>query len=854
MFKLSLKMTLRDWRAGELHLLLAALVVSVAALSAVGFFTDRIRGAMLRDATQLLAADLLVTSDAPLDPAWQASARQRALRTAVSLSMVSMAGAGEGGGAVSSLVSLKAVTPGYPLRGALQLRGAVPGAAGAPVSGAADSSVPGTAGAPAPGAVGGPATGTAWIDSTLEARLNVSVGDRIRVGDSVFLVAQVITSEPDRRFSPVNLSPRVMIAAGDLPATGLMAPGARARHSLLVAGDGPSVEAFRLYIKAQLDAANASNMRVQTARDRSSEMGDALERASGFLSLVSLLTAMLAAVAIAMAARRYMLRHVDACAMLRCLGLRQRQVMRVHLIEFALVGLAGGAIGALAGYAGHLLLLRWLEGLLPAALPPAGWLPAAQALAAGLILLAGFALPPLLQLANVSHARLLRREHDAPRGATLAAFALGGAMFTGLLLWQTGDAKLGAATAAGFLAAGLLFAAAAWLGLKALALVRGAVRQPAWRFAITAMQRHPGASIAQTVSLAVGLMALLLLTVVRGDLMAAWRAAVPLDAPNHYLMNIPPDQREEIAQRLRQFGQPPLHANIRGRLLTVNGRPAGEDNKDYQRPVDDNDFDLSTAVALPPASTLTGGTWFQPGSSEREVSVDEEMVKDFGIKLGDRLAFDIGGLALDVKVTSVRKINWRARKASFVFVLNEAAAAGLPRTYSASFHVQEGGENAIGRLSRDYPGLTMFNFGFLIRQLHAVLAQVSVAVEFLFLFTLAAGLLVLYAALAGSQDVRMRQSALMRALGATRSQLSRAQWFEHLLTGTLAGLLAAGGASAGSWALARFTFDLPWSWSPQLWLAGLLAGVACAAAGGWLGLRNVLNHPPLLTLRQSITH
>lgn len=826
MLGLSLKMTARDWRAGELHLLLAALIVSVAALSAVGFFTDRIRNGMQRDAKQSLAADLLVSSDAPLAPAWLADAKARGLLTTGTTSMISMAHAGTAGNERSQLISLKAVGAGYPLRGALSF------------------AAPQIAEPAAP-----PAPGTAWIDTALASQLDLQPGGILRVGDAELTVTRLITVEPDRRFSPVNMSPRVMIAASGLPATGLIAPGVRANYALLLAGDAAAVEAFRTKLQASLTAAKSANVRIQTAQDSNASLNQTLDRASAFLSLVSLMSAMLAAVAIAMAARRYMLRHIDACAMLRCLGLRQSQVLRLYVFEFLLVGLAGSAIGVLAGYASHLVLLQWLEKLLPSALPAASLMPAMQGMAAGLILLAGFALPPLLQLRNVPHAQLLRRESQAPRATTLVACALGAAMFCALLLWITGDAKLGALSAAGFVLAGLLFGGVAWLALQALGGMRGMFNQPAWRFAVTALQRNPGATVAQTVSLAVGLAVLLLLTVVRGDLLTAWKAATPADAPNHFVINIQPEQERDIAARLTHYGSPALQPSMRSRLVSVNGKPAG--GKDHKAALNETDFDLSTSVALPAASTLLVGRWFDAASTLAEVSADEAAALRFDIKLGDVLAFDVGGLPVQAKVTSLRKVDWRARTPSFSFVLNSVAATDLPRTYGTAFHVPENDRKAADRLAQDFPNLTVLDFGFLIRQMQSVLAQVSVAVEFLFLFTLASGLLVLYAALAGSQDARKRQAALLRALGATRSQLSRAQWMEHLLTGALAGLLAAAGATLGSWALARFVFELAWSWSPLLWGAGLSAGAVCAIAGGWLGLRNVLNQPPLLTLRQS---
>lgn len=815
MFRLALNMALRDWRAGELRLLLAALVLSVAAISAVGFFADRLRGGMLQDSAALLAADATVSSDLPLAQHWRDEARRRGLQTAVTSAMAGMASAGGN----ATLVSLKAVESAYPLRGSVQLRGA--------------------GGAPHP-VQGGPARGEAWIDAAVAARLAIQPGAVLRIGAADFKVTGVIAVEPDRRPSPVAIAPRAMIAAEDLPATDVMQPGVRARYTLLVAGAPEAVAGFQRHVRE----ARAAGVTLQTAQDAGRDLADIVDKLRSFMSLAGVLAAILAAVAIAMATRRYMLRHLDACAMLRCLGLRDGQVLALHVLEFALVGIAGGLLGVALGYAGHAALLHWLGGMLPPGLPAPGWLPAAQGFVAAQVALAGFALPALLQMKGVSHVRLLRRETTAPRSATWAACLLGGGAFTGLLLWTAGDAMLGLGAALGVLLAGAVFAAVAWLALALLGRVNPGSAATAWGLATVSLRRHGGATVAQAVALAIGLMALLLLTVVRGDLHAAWRASVPAEAANQFVINIQPDQHDAVARRLQAYGAPQLHPNIRGRLVEVNGKPAREGGKEAKA----LEVDLSSGAHLPAASTVLLGRWFAAGDTVPQVSVGEQAAQRFKVKLGDTLAFDIGGLPLQVQVTSIRKINWRQRTPSFEFFLNPAAAQDLPATYVTAFHAAEG-DSAVGALARDFPNISVIDVGYIVRQMQQMLEQAASAVEFLFLFTLAAGVLVLYAALAGSQDARTGQAALLRALGATRSRLSRAQAIELALTGGLAGLLAALGASFGGWALAHWIFDLTWGWPPTVWPVGLAAGMLCALAGGWPGLRHVLNQPPLHSLR-----
>jgi putative ABC transport system permease protein len=831
MLALSLKMTRRDWRAGELRFLLIALMIAVASLSSVGFFVDRMRNGLNRDAHQLLGADLLVSADQPVNHVWRAEAKKLGLNIAETVVFPSMAIAGSGENAVSRLVSLKAVTDGYPLRGNLKL--------------AKENTEVLTKEVPS--------AGKAWVDSSLLLALNLRVGDQIKLGDQQFSIAQVISTEPDRGASFMNFAPRVMISMNNLAATNLIQNGSRVTYRLLLSGTPELIAPFQQRLQKEIDSAQLKGVRLESLENGRPEMRATLDRAEQFLSLVSLLSALLAAVAVAMAARRFMLRHVDACAMLRCLGLTQNQVTSMYLIEFLMVGLLGSIAGVICGFAGHYVLLEWLGKLVSKDLPPASFLPALQGVATGLLLLIGFALPPILQLRNVPHNRVIRREQDAPQPLTMATYGLGLSMFVGLLLWQAGDIKLGLLTAAGFLLGMLGFAFVGWLAVASLKRLRGLINHSAWRFAITALQRRPGATVIQVVSLALGLMALLLLTVVRGDLIAAWKKSTPADAPNQFVINIQPDQKAEIEARLQKFTQPTLYPMIRGRLIAVNDKVLVADTllDGRAKQLLDREFNLSTMNDLPALNKITAGKWYDDASaSQPEASIEEGIAKTLNLKLGDSITFDIAGQEITAAVTSIRKLDWGSMRVNFYVVINPKAMADMPQTWITAFRAPESDRKFVNQLTQDYPNLTVVDVGAMIKQLSSVLDQVITAVEFLFLFTLASGVLVLYAALAGSQDIRMREAALLRALGATRKQLSQAQWIEFLLIGGLAGILAASGASAIGWALAKFSFNFEWTFSPLVWLAGTLVGAVCAVIGGWLGLRNVLNQPPLFSLRE----
>lgn len=843
MWMQSLRMTARDWRAGELRFLLVALVVAVSALTAVGFFVDRMRAGLNRDAHQLLGADLLINADQPLRQDWRDEAARRGLLLADTVTFPSMAQAGEGDASQALLASVKAVSPTYPLRGQLKVTTSP--------DDASEALGDATRATPAPG--------TVWVDVNLLPPLKAKVGSTIQLGDKRFTIARLIATEPDRGASFSNFAPRVMLALSDLKATGLVDNYARITYRMQVAARSPNdqaaVAAYERWVRERIAADNIKGVRIETLENGRPEMRSTLDRAERFLALVGLLSAMLAAVAVAMAARRFMQRHLDAVAMLRCLGMTQNEVGLLFLIEFALVGLAGSVLGVLVGFGAHYVLLELIGKLLPTELPPVSMLPALQGVATGLLLLVGFALPPVLQLRNVPHNRVIRREQAPPRPMALATYGLGTAVFVGLLLWQAGDLKLALLTAGGFLGGLAVFALVGWLALLGLRSLRRVSSNQGWRFAITSLQRRPGATVVQIVSLSLGLMALLVLTVVRGDLMDAWRLATPADAPNRFIINIQPDQKEGVEKSIRAAGvdKLTLYPMIRGRLVAVNGNAitASTYTSERAKALSDREFNLSSVNDLPEANDIVAGQWYRDAPGVAEASVEQGIAQTLNLKLGDTMRFDMGGLLVDAKITSLRKLEWGSMRANFFVIVNPAAMRDAPTTYMTAFHVPARGVGLANTLTRQFPNLTVIDVSGIIRQLQEVLDQVVTAVEFLFLFTLASGVLVLYAALMGSTAERTREAGLLRALGATRGQLATAQRIEFALVGGLSGLLAASGAAGLGWALAEYQFKFPWHVEPLVWAAGLVVGAVCALIGGWLGLRNVLRQPPLQTLREA---
>lgn len=822
----------RDLRAGELRLLLLAVLLAVAALASVGFFADRLQAGLQRDAVQLLGGDVVVASDQATPAAFMREADALGLASVSTMSFPTMARADDAHGGASRLVAFKSVEPGYPLRGRLRIA-AAPGAADAPAQGI-------------------PAVGQAWVDASLLDALGLSVGDALWLGDARLEVARVITLEPDRGSGFMSFAPRVMVNSRDVPATGLVQPASRITWRYAVAGSAPAVARYAAWAQAQAKDPGLRGVRVESLESGRPEMRQTLDRAQQFLSLVALLAALLAAVAVALAARAFAERHLDGAALLRVLGLAQRAIAGAYLAEFALVGLCASALGVLLGWGVHHVFVWLLAGLVPAGLPAPGWWPVALGMGVGLTLLAAFGLPPVLQLARVPPLRVIRRELGALRPASAAVLLLGVAGFAALLLIVSRDWLLGAIAVGGFAAAALLFALLAWL---AVALLRASVhesRAPRWLVLATRqIAARPAYAVVQVSSLALGLLALVLLVLLRTDLIASWQQATPASAPNRFVINILPEQAQDFRALLARAGvaEYDWYPMFRGRLVAINGRPvsAADYADDRAKGLVEREFNLSHTAEPPAHNPIVAGRW--TADEAGAVSVEEGIAKTLGMRLGDTLRFDIAGVPSEAHITSLRKVDWSSMRANFFVLYPLARMPDMPITYLAAYRApaQAGFDNA---LVRAFPNVTNVDLSATLAQVQGVLSQVIAAVEFLFAFTLAAGVIVLFAAVTATREERAREFAIMRAVGARTRLLRQVQRAELAGVGLLAGLLASGVAMAVGWLLALYVFDFAWTAPPWVPLAGGAAGALLALAAGWWGLREVLRRPVAQTLRE----
>lgn len=831
---LAWRMMRRDLRAGELHLLGFALLIAVASLTSVSFLADRVGRALEREANQLLGGDLLLTADRPWEARFLDAAAEHGLALAQTVLLTSMIG----NELDMALAGVKAVDADYPLRGVVRI-------ADGPNQLERDA-----AAMPRPGEI--------WLDERLFAALGLKVGDRVQLGELELRVAALLSFEADRGANIFSLLPRAIFSRADLAASGLIGEGSRASWRLHVAGSMTQVAAYERWLAPQL----GRGQRIETVANARPEVRAALDQAQRFLRLAAMLAVVLAAVAIGLCARRFLARHLDGCAVMRTLGASQAQVLTVVVGEFVLFGLLMVALGSAVGALVQAALVGSLSGLIGSELPPPSLLPLAHGVLVGMALLIGFVLPQLLRLSRVSTLRVLRRELDVFEQRSMLAWLLGGLALVALVLWIAADLRLGIIVVLAFALALAVYAGAAWLLLAAV--VRwgaglGAGFGVGWRQGLAALGRRRQSSVLQVAALGIGMTTLLLLGLLRGDLLANWQAMAPPEAPNRFVINIQPDQRQPLGEFFVDHGLPPplIEPMIRGRLLAINGEAVKAENyaDERTRRLVEREFNLSWASELPGGNEVIAGRWHGAGNDDgagvagAQFSVEQGLAQTFALKLGDHVAFEIAGERVEAPITSVRTLDWDSMRVNFFFIAAPGMIEAYPASLITSFHLPPGQSAFNAQLIAAFPNLTVIDVTAVLAQVQEMAGKLIFIVQAVFGFAVLAGLVVLLAALQASHDERQHEIALLRTLGARSVQLRQALLVELGALGLLAGTLAVLGASLIAGVLAQRLFELIYlpAWLP-LSLTVVLATAAVLGAG-WLGVRHLLSQSPLLTLR-----
>lgn len=816
----------RDWRGGELSILAFGLIIAVTSITAVGFFTDRIERGLKQQSAELIGADLVITSGRANVSDYIEDARAQQFDVAMSYQFRSVVLAKDR----PQLVEVKAVTEQYPLRGVLRISDTPFG------NDAATTSVP--------------LPGDAWVEARLLQMLDLKIGDQLSLGRKTFTLRKVLRYEPDRAGDLFSVAPRLLMNHSDVDETGLTGTGAMINYRILIAGSADRINAYRRAIKSRLRPGE----RILTVEEGRPELNTALERAQQFLGLAALISVLLAGVAVATVAYRFTHRHLDTSAMLRCMGASQKTIIQLFTLEMLWLSLLASTVASVLGLLTQFIITELLDQLVLAQLPPPSFSPLLLGYATGIVLLIGFALPPLLSLKSVPPLRVLRKDLPIQPVGSWVIYAAVILCMAILLYWQIGDVRLVTTVLAGIIATLLLLAGAAYLLIQLMNRLRSRVGV-AWRFGLANISRHPASSVIQIVAFGLGIMVMLLLLTVRSDLLNDWQRSLPKDAPNHFIINVQPDQVEGMQTFFGQkgFSEPKLYPMVRARLLEINGKPVRTDDYDNERAkhMITREFNLSWADIMQKDNKLVIGKWWGKDEfGQPLLSLEEKLAGTLRVTLNDVLGFDINGTLIKFRISNLRKVNWDSFNINFFAVVPPGVLENQPASWVTGVYLDRDQRQQLGTLVRKYPNITVIDVETMISRVRGIMDRVSLAVEFIFLFTILAGLAVLYAAIQANQDQRRFENAVLRTLGARRKILMMGLIAEFTTLGALSGLLAGVSATSLAWLLAATVFKFDYQFDFSVVLIGIVSGVLIVVTAGLLGTRSVFTHPPIVTLRE----
>ena len=822
---LSWRLLAREWRSGELGILLAALVLAVSVVVGVSSFVDRLQSALLSESARFLAADMVVVSRTPIPEEWIDQAEQMTLQTSLGVGFPSMAVADADH---MALVSVKAVSAGYPLRGELLWSDEAYGDI------LRDGAIP--------------EQGEVWLAPRLFALLGLTTGDTLMVGEASLTVTGAVRGEPDATTAVFGFGPRLLMNTLDIPSTGVVQPGSRVGYRLLLSGTRDRVSEYEAWVSPLL----GQGQRLDSVEGSQPRIGDTLDRARGFLLLAGSLAVVLAAAAITLASRRFGERHTQYVAILKSLGAQSHDISRLYATSLGLMGAAGTSMGCLLGWILQEAFIRLLGSLLPVTPGAAGVEPVLIGAVTAMVCILFFAWPPLRRLGEASPLRVLRADigmHEAQRPQD---FLFGGLSIIGLMWWYSGSVAVTLAVVSGLaVVMGLGFLAAR--GLLSGGRRVGGFAGSIWRVALAGLQRRGRANALQMVIFAMAIMLMLLLSVVRSSLIGQWQAQLPADAPNHFLLNLAPEERPVLEQFFTQRGvaTETLYPMTRGRIFSVNAEtlPEWEEAEGEDAPRQ-REANFTWSDELPTGNMLVAGDWWEPEDTTSWVSLEEDFAAGIGASVGDRLSMRIGADTFDAEVRSIRKVDWQSMRPNFFVVFPRAVLERYPGMYMTSFRLLPTQKPLLNELVRELPTVTVIELDIVIKEMRSVVDQVARALELVLAVILVAGSLVLISGVRSSLDARLKESALMRALGARQRLVLGTLWIEFLVLGGLAGALASVGAEVAAWGLQTRVFDMNWAPTVTMWWLGPTVGAVIVGALGVWSCRRVVRVPPIQLLRE----
>lgn len=824
-FKLAWSQTLSLWRAGALRVLVSALVLAVAAITAVGFFTQRVDSALNQQGGLLLGGDLAIQADHEIRGDFVKRAELQGISTVKTYEFPSMVMYGENG----QLAEIKAVAQGFPLRGDLTV-GATVNEVGRNV-------------------VATPKQGEVWIEPRLANLLDVKVGDQVAVGELTLDVAAILIREPSRGGDMFGFAPRLMMNAADLPATKLIQYGSRVKYQLLLAGEPKKIQDFYTRTKPEIGRGE----KIENLRNARPEIRLALEKAEQFLGLSAMVSVTLAMVAMLLSSLPYIRQSLDMFALMRCFGAIQKTVLQVLAIQTLIIAFFSAVLGVIAGYLAQLGLAKLAGSLFLETLPQVSVFPVIEGITASLVMMTAVVLPHAWQMRKLTAMNIMRRETLAQPISVQAKFLPAALVVCAMVVWQAQDIKIAVATILAILALCLVVSGFAYalvnVAKRLFSLLPQNKTLSDIGLGMQGMKTRLALSTVQMIGFSMGLMVLMLLALIRGDLIHNWQASLPEDAPNRFVINIQPAQIDGVNQFFIQqkIKDTTIFPMVRGRLVSINGRTvnARQWQEERARRLAEREFNLSWAAEMQSDNQLQSGRWWTPQEHGKPyISLEQDLAKTLDIHLKDKLTFDIAGNPLTMTVTSLRKVNWDTMRANFFAVTPPGLLEQYAANYISSFHLPLGADLSLNLLVKRFPNLTVIDVAALMQQVRGIMQKMSSAIEYVFVFSLITGVAVLYAALVATREERIAEATLMRVFGASRKQVSIAYFTEFACIGLVAALVATVSSNILAYYISAKVLDIPFQFNPTLAMTAMLIATTAIPLAAWLGLRGFLNIPP----------
>jgi len=824
-FMLAWSQTLSLWRAGALRVFVFALILAVAAITAVSFFTQRVESALNQQGGLLLGGDLVVQADHPVPEKFIQRAEKLGISTVLTYEFASMVIHGDD----NQLAEIKAVGHGFPMRGDLTI---------GPSVHAAGQSVKTV-----------PRQGEVWMESRLANLLGVQVGDSLDVGERSFRISAILLREPSRGGDMFGFAPRLMMNTVDLPATRLIQYGSRVKYQLLLASSPRKINDYIVQTRPELGRGE----RMEDVRNARPEIKSALDKAQQFLGLSAMVSVILAMAAMLLASLPYIKQSLNTFALMRCFGARQNFVMQVLAFQTLIIALLSAVAGVALGFLAQLGLAKLAGSLFVETLPQVTFMPVVAGVAASVAMMIAVVLPHAWQMRNLSAMNILRRETLAQPLSAQAKFLPAALVMCGMIFWQAQDVKIAVATICALLALSLVVLGFVYVMTRLIgrlfSLSPENTMLASMSLGVQGLKRRLGLSTLQMVGFCMGLMVIMLLALIRGDLVRNWQDSLPEDAPNRFVINIQPAQIDSVNQFFMQqrIKGATVFPMVRGRLVSQNGQliKATQWKDERAKRLAEREFNLSWAAKMQTDNQLLAGRWWtQEDHGKPYLSLEQGLAETLNIKLGDKLVFDVAGSPLTLTVTSLRKVDWDTMRANFFAVTPPGVLNQYPASYISSFHLPLGADSSLNQLVKTYPNLTVIDVAALMQQVRGIMHKMSSAIEYVFAFSLAVGIAVLYATLVATREERITEATLMRVFGASRRQVGIAYIAEFSCIGLVSALVATMAANMLAYYLSVNVLNIPFQFNLTLVLIVMVIAATLIPLAAWLGLRSFLNVAP----------